>query len=102
MYNVSKLPHNDIQFYPTPLNVAYELQKNIEWRGVKNILEPSAGRGDLIEHILHIRELEFRAKFHKRINVNQQYCIDCIEIDENLRSILSGKGYRVVHDDFLN
>lgn len=28
--------------------------------------------------------------------------IDCVEIDPNLRACLVGKGYRVVHDDFLD
>lgn len=27
--------------------------------------------------------------------------VDCIEIDPNLRSVLKGKGFRVIHDDFL-
>ena len=51
---------------------------------VKNILEPSAGKGDLA----------------KSIKWNNKY-IDRIEIDPNLWHILAGKGYRVVHDDFL-
>lgn len=83
-------------FYPTPAPVAEKMLEGIDWNLVKDILEPSAGKGDLCK-IIHKkmtsryygREDEYKAR------------IDCIELDQNLRHILKGEGFRVVHDDFL-
>lgn len=94
------LPVHDEQFYPTPANIAGKLMECIDWKAVSSILEPSAGRGDLIEWVnkrcngVHVRGHASRYS----MNIND---IDCIEIDPNLRALLSGKGFRVVHDDFL-
>jgi len=71
-------------FYPTPSHIADKMLKGINWLMVDTVLEPSAGKGDLAEIVL-------------RKSKN----IDCIEIDPNLRYILAGKKFRVVHDDFL-
>lgn len=73
-------------FYPTPQNLVQKMTSNIS--DVKTILEPSAGKGDLIKHLLD-RDL------YRRID------IDVIEIEEDLRTILNEKGFNVIHDDFL-
>lgn len=87
----------DTQFYPTPSDVAGRLLSGVDWRKVKTILEPSAGRGDLIEFAMKRNESGFRGYSYRELDD-----IDCIEIDPNLQSILIGKGLRVVHDDFLD
>ena len=99
---VAFLPEADCQFYPTPSDVAGRLMAGIDWRGISSVLEPSAGRGDL---------LEWAVRRCKKIRPSiRGFCgtysidlddVDCVEIDPNLRSMLAGKGYRVVHDDFL-
>ncbi|HHX70862.1 MAG TPA: DUF4942 domain-containing protein, partial [Gallicola sp.] len=58
-----------------------------------SILEPSAGKGNIVD------KLKEKEKIYKYSNY--KFDIDCIEIDKNLQHILKGKGYRVVHDDFL-
>ena len=52
---------NNQDFYPTPENIAFELfnmfyekDKN-EFAKCKMILEPSAGKGDLIEHLFNFK-----------------------------------------------
>lgn len=90
-------------FYPTPKAVAERMldthaHYNDElWRrawkplksgGAKTILEPSAGRGDLAAAIK-----ERFDSYHLHL--------DCIEINPDLQAVLKGKGFRVVHDDFL-
>lgn len=83
-------------FYPTPAHVAAKMLEGIDWKFVSEVLEPSAGKGDLCDEIN--RKLTPSWEWPKgRISEK----IDCIELDENLRHILKGKGYRVVHDDFL-
>lgn len=80
-------------FYPTPSDLATEMAQQINLDFVHTVLEPSAGKGDLVDALVN------RDKIH-----NYQRCtldVDCIEINPDLRLILKGKGYRVVHDDFL-
>ena len=91
------LPESDCQFFPTPPEIAGKLLSAVDWKCVETILEPSAGRGDLIECAIRRNGggLSFR---YGRCELDD---IDCIEIDPNLRALLIGKGFRVVHDDFL-
>lgn len=85
--------------YPTPKELLDKIFVGINWNMVHSILEPSAGKGNIVDYIV-----EKKAK-NNYISVDRyksEYCdIDCIEIDEDLRKILKGKGYRVVHDNFL-
>ena len=78
------------EFYPTPEKLLAVMTSNIEWRKIKNVLEPSAGRGDIADYVMHKME-----KYHTI------YAIDCIEIDRDLRNVLKGKNHNVVYDDFL-
>ncbi len=82
-------------FYPTPRHLIEKMLEVIDFKEVQSVLEPSAGKGDIVDVIIE----KFKAaKYYNRDN---NWDIDCIEIDQNLRHILTGKGYRVVHDDFL-
>lgn len=74
-------------FYPTPRSLFDELINGSRLSG--RILEPSAGKGDMIRHI--------RDKFRNRTNVK----IDAIENDPRLVGALYGEGISVVWDDFL-
>ena len=81
------------EFYPTPMDLAEKMLSCIT-RGstVKSVLEPSAGKGDLLDALLRKSEALFW-------NLKDSD-IDCIEKDELLRSVLKGKNYRVIGDDF--
>lgn len=91
------LPAGETQFYPTPSDVAGKLLSGVDWRKVRTILEPSAGRGDLLEFAMKRNKNGFRGYSYQDLDD-----IDCIEIDPNLQAMLIGKGFRVVHDDFLS
>lgn len=70
-------------FYPTPPALADRLLSGIEWEKVETVLEPSAGKGNII---LAAAE-KFTASiscYHRERKLN----VDCIEIDPYLRSIL--------------
>ena len=95
--NIASLPQTDFEFYPTPSGLAGRLFAGIDWTRIKSILEPSAGKGDLIECALRMQE-RMRHGFSRS---RREFSIDCIELDPDLRALLVGKGYRVVHDDFL-
>lgn len=95
---IAFLSETDCQFYPTPSDVAGKLMACVDWKIVSSVLEPSAGRGDLIEWAeRRIQNIKISRMSFKRELAD----VDCIEIDPNLQALLIGKGYRVVHDDFL-
>ncbi|MFS0657396.1 DUF4942 domain-containing protein [Niallia alba] len=83
-------------FYPTPEKLIQKMLFKLEWKNIKSVLEPSAGMGHLAEAI----DNKFRnSQYHHK---RKSYDIDLIEIDENLIHVLKGKGYRVIHNDFLS
>ncbi len=89
-------------FYPTPkklINKMLDSIEDINWHKISTVIEPSAGSGVLAEAVLN-RMKSLRSSYY-RSRDEKKYDIDCIEIDPNLRYILQGKGFRVVHDDFL-
>jgi len=89
-----KLP---AEYYPTPPALAKKMMSKIDWLRVVHMLEPSAGTGNLIEAAR-------RARYISGISCGDKdkwNAIDCVELDENLRHILTGNGLRVVASDFL-
>lgn len=86
---------NNSDFYPTPKNLIDKMLDGLEWKMIHTILEPSAGKGNIVE-VLREKQ-KFNNKWYTTIKLD----IDCIESDENLRAILKEKNIRVVHDDFL-
>lgn len=75
--------------YPTPKELANRMLSKVNWRDVKNILEPSAGLGHLVEAT--------KDYAHRHTNYN----ISCIEIDNKCRNVLIGNNYNVIDSDFL-
>ncbi|PKR82885.1 DNA N-6-adenine-methyltransferase [Heyndrickxia camelliae] len=86
--------NNNPDFYPTPTKLINKMLSNIDFRYIRTVLEPSAGKGDLVEAITQ------KFKYHQSYN-RSNYDIDTIELDNNLQYILQGKKFRLVHDDFL-
>lgn len=86
---------NNPDFYPTPEKLINKMLDGLEWKMIHTILEPSAGKGNIVE------ALREKQKFNNRWYTTIELDIDCIESDENLRAVLKEKNIRVVHDDFL-
>lgn len=81
------------EFYPTPKDLAEKMLSCITRKTkVKSVLEPSAGKGDLLDALFEKSEALF---WHLKASD-----IDCIEKNELLRTVLKGKNYRVIGDDF--
>ena len=121
------------EFYPTPPELSAKMVncKFIEGK-IETILEPSAGKGDLIDFLLLTIEcLKYRdcCRYIYKNDSSMLYgtviegvineCalpyfqkgerathyhdkVDCVESDSNLCAILKDKGYRVCDDDFLS
>lgn len=84
-------------FYPTPQNIIDKMLCDLDFTMIKSILEPSAGKGDIIEALRKKEESSKKNYGYKEY----QFDIDCIEADQNLQHILKGKNFRVVYNDFL-
>lgn len=84
----------DLQFYPTPLELAERLTKQMN-KVAAPILEPSAGNGDLIQGFIQAHRYGNRAPRYS----NEHF--HCIELDPNRAATLKGNGFKVVWDDFM-
>ena len=84
------------EFYPTPQKLLKEIFAGMDWKDIRTVLEPSAGKGDIVQFLMEYGNV---SKTGYRYNKNLD--IDCIEKDTDLQKVLRGHGYRVVHNDFL-
>ena len=106
-------------FYPTPKELAFKLFNNCKtniFHDTEMILEPSAGKGDLIDAYCQyyklkntIERIHPKTKESYSISPSEEeiklYCnkhIHCIEIEVELSGILKNKGYNIVGNDFLS
>lgn len=76
--------YKSYQFYPTKKNLAKKVINCVEIKSGMKVLEPSAGQGGICQYL----------------DINKDL-IDCVEISEINKKILTLKGYNVVGDDFL-
>lgn len=81
------------EFYPTPEALLDKITGMVQWDRISSILEPSAGKGNIVEYC---------KKKCSNFRYNKDLDIDCIEMDEDLQKTLKGKGLRLIHDDFLS
>lgn len=82
-----------LEFYPTPKLLLEKILGGIDWRKVGTVLEPSAGKGDIVSFI--------KDASHNYPYYNDRIDIDCIEKDPALQNVIKGSEFRLVHDDFL-
>ena len=88
-------------FYPTPITIAEKMFNSIKeynpYMNFEYVLEPSAGKGDLINNFFTLLENNYRYKYNLFSNV------EVIEIEPELRAILKeNKKVRIVGEDFLS
>lgn len=80
-------------FYPTPNTLIRKMLAGLDLRGVVNVLEPSAGKGDICDHMGDEGISQYGRSITRRFDV--------IEINPELQHILRGKGYNLIDADFL-
>ena len=87
MNEIITTPEAEKGFYPTPAALVDKLITGEELLKVRAVLEPSAGKGNIIDRLAEIglHELE---KYHRSRWDNFGVSVDCVEIDPYLRSIL--------------
>ena len=77
-------------FYPTPKPLIRKMVAKIK-KDPGKILEPQAGKGDIVDYIKD----DYGHTWRRSADIS------AIEIDDDLRSILRGKGIKVIDSDFL-
>ena len=85
-------------FYPTPDGVIDKMVKGVDFRAIKTVLEPSAGKGNICDYVFDKLHIHQYSNYNK---VDFKTHIDTIEIEPELQHILKGKGYKVIDSDFL-
>lgn len=91
---------NNKNFYPTPNELISKMTEDIDFRFIKSVLEPSAGKGNIARFIIgkHKEAFSYRGRSYD----GKELDLDVIEVDPNLQHILKGEKFRLVHDDFLS
>lgn len=87
MTNIISTPEAEKGFYPTPAALVDKLINGEELLKVRTILEPSAGKGNIIGRLAEIGLHELEEYPRSRWD-NFGFSVDCVEIDPYLRSIL--------------
>ena len=65
---------NKEEFYPTPVPLLDRITEGVNWKMLKTVLEPEAGKGDIA---LYIKE-KCRQSNYRR---DEELDLDCVEID---------------------
>ena len=120
--SLSNNPNNSIKkywnFFPTPKSLIEKMLEEYKTKPLpRNILEPSAGKGDIIDYINKIALIRAKREANNRNesqNNNQSHNqshnqnnhlapnIYCYEIVPELQEILRQKKCQLLGDDFLN
>lgn len=91
--------YENADFYPTPETLAARMVDMVDTKRVHFVLEPSAGKGDLVEKLKN--KMSYYGYSHITDKHGSDVEIDCIEKDGNLQNLLKGTGKRLIFDDFL-
>jgi hypothetical protein len=84
----------DLQYFPTPKNLARKAWAKFKEKDIVRLLEPSAGEG----HLLYPLTADESYKHHNQ----RRTPVDVIEFDLTRHPILKSKGFNVVGVDFLS
>ena len=85
--------YDEHQFYPTPEHVVEKMLLKLDnIQDVKYILEPSAGKGDIVKGI---------ENYYRHNRIYEKVSIDTIEINPDCRLFLQDLEVPVIHDNFL-
>ena len=74
----------------TSAHVVKQMMKFVDLQFGDDILEPSAGYGDLLDHIQEGPYIKY-----------PQHVVDCVELNTRRREVLRSKGYNIVGSNFL-
>lgn len=83
MNDIVEYVKDDVGFYPTPPEVVDKMLAKIDWDIVSTFLEPSAGKGNIVDGIINKAYIR-RGGYRDDTGIS----VDCIEIDPHLRGII--------------
>lgn len=84
-------------FYPTPRKVGKRMIAPWNFQGQVYLLDPEAGKADLLDMVKE----SFRSEYVDTYGGWSKLHLYACEIENDLRSIIEGKGYPLVGRDFL-
>ncbi len=73
------------EFFPTPRELIDKMLSGLDFAFINTVLEPSAGKGDIVERLLEKDYMPWGASDNRFRHIR---CVDCVEINPELRSIL--------------
>lgn len=76
-----------IDFYPTPPELAEKMLEDVDFSTIKTVLEPSAGKGNLLRELAIAESKGIMIDGHY-YSSDKRFDVDCIEIDKNLQQVL--------------
>lgn len=85
---------DNLQFYPTPLDLAKKAWGMFKNKHFLRVLEPSAGEG-------HLARVDMQVEYEGRFYSRSRITVDCLEIDLSKHHILRQKGMDVIGLDFM-
>lgn len=88
--------HENLQFYPTPASLALEAWSMFTEKEITRLLEPSAGRGDLVQAYKDRQGSRYGHPYGRPM-----FEWDAVEIEASHHPLLRERGAQVVGYDFL-
>jgi hypothetical protein len=88
-------------FYPSPEKLVYKMLEKIDLKKHSYILEPSSGKGNIIDYTKKYFESNNKRYMGYNQTADNYLTFDAIENDNNLVSLCRGRGINIVWDDFL-
>ena len=70
----------DLQFYPTPKSLLDEICKGFDWKRIKNVLEPSARKGDIVNCVQEKLNRFYIRCFCRRKQISSKFATKKSEI----------------------
>ena len=94
---------NNDTFYPTPKYLVKKMINKLpkSLREYKYILEPSCGKGNIIEYTKEIYKEMYGGSYYQEVNPDKYLTFDAVEQDKNLIDLCRGKGINIIWNDFL-
>lgn len=89
------MKYNIDEFYPTPRVLLDKITKDMQWYDIGSVLEPSAGKGDIVEYL---REATKYKRGWGNDGITDIDCRDVIDSFEGERSygeVMNNKKYYI-------
>ena len=99
---MSDFSTKDMQFFPTPAELASRMWGKFKNKDIQRMLEPSCGNGDLVRKMPDRRVHRHGEQFSEVAIERRGFATDACELDVTKHPVLKALGINVVGFDFLD